>query len=351
MTRSRTLFVLIGSLSAAFAAGTTHVVVSGDTMWDITGKYLGDPFHWPTVWQKNPQIANAHRIYPGDTIHVDGVSQGTPTDTSKPAVVASGDPLQEFPLSPELQTVVQAAPDPMATLAVSPAQSVLNPDAMKVAPVLYRSGEAPKTIESGLDWGYEGSRHMIRPGTVVGTGLGTSKGIDIGAYLEVVESNQRVLTHFDPTVEGRYEQVRAVCVVVEADADSSRCLMQRVYGDAGIHAVARPYEKPQARMVTSFEDVSEAQAARVVGNTRNSRLQLPGSYVVLDRGTDGAVSEGDIFEFMAAKEKRGLAAMRGYGIVVRTTRSTATVFVVGVRSRPILTGDQAWRVRKAVGPG
>lgn len=351
MTRSRTLFVLIGSLSAAFAAGTTHVVVSGDTMWDITGKYLGDPFQWPTVWQKNPQIANAHRIYPGDTIHVEGAAQGASTDTSVPAAIASGDPLQEFPLAPELQTVVQAAPDPLATLAASPAQSVLNPDAMKVAPVLYRSGEAPKTIESGLDWGYEGSRHMIRPGTVVGTGLGTSKGIEIGAYLEVVESNQRVLTHSDPTVEGRYEQVRAVCVVVEADADSSRCLMQRVYGDAGIHAVARPYEKPQSRMVTAFEDVSESQAARVVGNTRNSRLQLPGSYVVLDRGTDAAVSEGDIFEFMAAKEKRGLAAMRGYGIVVRTTRSTATVFVVGVRPRPILTGDQAWRVRKAVGPG
>jgi len=351
MTRSRTLFVLIGSLSAAFAAGTTHVVVSGDTMWDITGKYLGDPFQWPTVWKANPQIANAHLIYPGDTIHVDGAAAQAPRDSAAPAAVASGDPLQEFPLSPELQTVVQSKPDPMATLAASPTQSVLNPDAMKVAPVLYRKGEAPKGTESGLDWGYEGSRHMVRPGTVVNTGIGTSKGVDVGSYLEVIEADERVLTHSDPSVEGRYEQVRAVCVIVEVDSDSSRCLMQRVYGNAGINAIARPYVKPETRMVSSFTEVSESQPARVVANTRNSQLQLPGSYVILDRGADASVSEGDIFEFMAAKEKRGISAMRGYGIVVRTTRSTSTIFVVGVRQRPILTGDQAWRVRKAVGPG
>lgn len=45
-----------------------HTVVRGDTLWDISEEYLEDPFRWPNIWQKNPQIANPHLIYPGDII-------------------------------------------------------------------------------------------------------------------------------------------------------------------------------------------------------------------------------------------------------------------------------------------
>ena len=45
-----------------------YVVKKGDTLWDISGYYLRDPWYWPQLWYANPDIANPHLIYPGDVL-------------------------------------------------------------------------------------------------------------------------------------------------------------------------------------------------------------------------------------------------------------------------------------------
>ena len=48
----------------------THTVVSGDTLWDLSARYMSDPLMWPALWSYNPQVTNPHWIYPGDTIYL-----------------------------------------------------------------------------------------------------------------------------------------------------------------------------------------------------------------------------------------------------------------------------------------
>ncbi|MEO8407609.1 MAG: LysM peptidoglycan-binding domain-containing protein [Oxalobacteraceae bacterium] len=49
-----------------------HAVVRGDTLWDISGKFLQHPWCWPQVWGLNrDQIRNPHWIYPGQIVYFD----------------------------------------------------------------------------------------------------------------------------------------------------------------------------------------------------------------------------------------------------------------------------------------
>ena len=67
---------LVSSLSAYAATENDlaanyperYIVVEGDTLWDISTKFLTDPWRWPEIWQGNPQVENPDLIYPGDVL-------------------------------------------------------------------------------------------------------------------------------------------------------------------------------------------------------------------------------------------------------------------------------------------
>ena len=153
-----------------------YVVQKGDTLWDISKRFLKDPWRWASVWTINEQVKNPHLIYPGDVIlltYVDGKPQLT-VQRQEPVVAPS------------------TTPEPDATV------SAVEPPAMATSAIEEPAGETP----SGLPV------VRLRPRAHVGSILSAIPTITPDAIVPFLT---------EPLVVGRSELLNAGYVTIGLD--------------------------------------------------------------------------------------------------------------------------------------
>lgn len=112
------------------SAPKSYVVKRGDTLWGIASMFLRDPWLWPEVWYINPQVANPHLIYPGDTLALAYGADGRPQIRLEQGGAARLDPrLRSNPNEGAIPTIPYAA---IAAFLSRP--SILTPEQVKDSP-------------------------------------------------------------------------------------------------------------------------------------------------------------------------------------------------------------------------
>src|SRR5262245_10912852 len=103
------------------ATAESYAIQRGDTLWDLAGKWLGDPHLWPQVWDQNRYILDSHWIYPGDPLAVPGKPNVVPPEG--PAPTAETQPPAGEPTTETAETA--PAPDRGATSSAPPRPTMI----------------------------------------------------------------------------------------------------------------------------------------------------------------------------------------------------------------------------------
>lgn len=87
-----------------------YTVVKGDTLWDISARFLDEPWQWPAIWEANPQIENPHLIYPGDVVSLVYVDGRPVLQIARDGVTSDSSGKQTVKLSPEVRRIDRSDP-------------------------------------------------------------------------------------------------------------------------------------------------------------------------------------------------------------------------------------------------
>jgi hypothetical protein len=321
----------------------THVVQKGDTLWDLSGKYLGNPYAWPQIWELNKWIKDPHWIYPGDPLVID-LSRAVATAGSVPDAVAN--------LQPD-----QRRADPNALrrpeLGFSFQDFIQLPFLAPEGAEAHYKGQGAFTITANK----REDRQYLGDGEVVYMNGGADQGVKAGDRFLILKTRMRKVAH--PTIKKKFlgdvvQQVGVVRVVT-AQPKGSVAVIERCMDtvEVGDHLVkfTEPANIPAQLRKDLAEPVKiEANPALVVCS-RDAKLHVAGGdMIIIDKGANDGYKVGDVLLAVRVKtfpvgsdgDKKPLTESTTYylgqALVVRADAQTATCRVLR-SAEEVVTGD------------
>jgi hypothetical protein len=213
------LIVLCSWASAVPAATTAdlaegapdrYVVIKGDTLWSIAGRFLKDPWKWPDLWKANQdQIRNPNRIYPGNVLVLDRSAEEVRLKLAAVETVKITPQVYSSPLAPEaIQTIPTADIEPFLSkpLVIAKDQLASGPRIVRIQESRLALGNGDKayangvTKENGIYWQiFRPSSPLIDPVSneilgYIAVYLGDAKVNDFGevSTIEIVNAVQDI---------------------------------------------------------------------------------------------------------------------------------------------------------------
>lgn len=312
-----TLRILIGSwllvLSTFVAADEielnpvhpeSYMVVRGDTLWDIAGRFLKNPWQWPEIWHDNPQISNPHWIYPGDVLTLTYVDGKPRLQVERPSELRLSPQVRVSPLAEAIPTIPMNAIRPFLTY-----PKVVNAGELESAP--YVVGFSEEHIAGG-----PGDRVYVR--SVVDGGTGGFMVFRTGNPYKDAETGEIL----------GYEALYVASADLLRSGDPATLLLTQANRETVIGDRILPIEMENIQMVYEPHAPTKPIMGHIIsvidGVTQIGQYQI----VVIDRGTADGIETGHVLDIFQSGRKERDIVSRKYGEIVNLPPEKAGLLMI-----------------------
>jgi len=316
-----------------------HMVVKGDTLWDIAGRYLGNSYLWPQIWEANSYVKRARLIYPGDPILLPTIQMADtvvldllPADTTGSA---KGPEALGIPEWADLDTLINVASTDTVRYAGYISASIED-ESLKIKGMEAEGGSPIERVTAG-------TREYLY------LDRGASSGIKAGD-LYTIHRRARVIKHpvTGKKVGYRIDTVGVARVLLVAE-NSARAVVEASGREVLVGDYLRPLTEVESplvkrRVVVEGGDLSldgNRPAGYVVDIEDNSITSASGVVVGMDVGSGSGLAVGKVITVYRQADKRDPVTRRplGAGVVVAVRENFSLARLVYTREE-IVVGDR-----------
>jgi hypothetical protein len=343
---------------ATYPAGAkTHEIKAGDTLWALAQTYFGNAYLWPQLWESNTWITDAHWIYPGDVLLVEGEGTGQQADASTETTgstsgeVLGGGTTDESQLEATTSGGIAVAriqqesrPVPLGSETDIYCYGYIgSPNEFASLPNYFESLEdveimyLPRAPEEAAASVADGDLIYIRGGTATGLVAGeTYMAIEEGDLIHHPHTGELIGRHYN--FQG---QIRILCT----EENRSRAIIVQACREISVGARLKPMPQlpiPIARVpeMPAWCDPPTGRTTGAIIDSRDWDLELAeGVLVQVNLGADDQLQPGDFLTVYRASPRQDQPRMVLGEIGILTTQNrTATGIIVQMR-RTMLIGD------------
>ena len=303
----------------SYPEGLVHTVIEGDTLWDLSAKYLGSPWKWQEIWERNRFVTNPHYIYPG----IDIVVFPPPSKEYALSVTEPSPEEEEAPPVPE-EAPVPSAPAPAPAppmLEISPSDFVRAGEFVRKKPKgigRIRAAEEPKVAFS------EGDKVFLK----------LDKEIPAGQLLGVYRVRGPITERGDRRVTGYARYLVGLVQVKGTESGEVFGIVRKSFEDLSREDQVSE-EIPAYAPVPISPGAPGLEASVISGQAENAELAT-GNFIFLNRGSGAGVAVGNVFRLVEEGGKRaaalsarepGIRVDVGRAVVVRVSPEFSTAYI------------------------
>ena len=279
-----------------------YVVVKGDTLWDISGRFLRDPWRWPEVWQGNPQVNNPDLIFPGDVLVMTFIN-------GRPVLRKLQNESRNGRLSPRVRSsvILDAIPviDPSSIEAYLRAPLVTDENELSTAPYIVDGFDNRLLLGQYSQFYARGFNHEVANDSESdGNGEVTSEDHGFAKEYNIFRPGRRFV---DP-VTGEslgWEAVDLGLANFLKEGDPARLIVTKSHEDVTIKDRLRPVLTKEALPFFHPHAPSDIDIRGVILQTPNRATELGAlSIIAINLGERESIDNGTVFRIKSKSKSK-----------------------------------------------